>query len=96
MKRSAFPVRLVRPRSGKGISILDACLRTLSDERDQARWPARSFRELTDNVSSLVKYKVKIETVQSVVYKHRDLFERNLEGTAVRWSLSNKVKAMYR
>lgn len=86
--------RFVPGRRG-GISVVDALARALwsaKRPKDGGDWPAKTFRTLVAEASSIVGYQLTSSTVRSAIYGRMDLFEKDEQDGALKWRLSKKAK----
>jgi hypothetical protein len=82
---------LVRGRRGKS-SVID-CLTLILWERGRMSQPSYSFAELTERVSELRGSPVAKATIQSIIYRRAEWFERTRsDDGGLRWKLSPGAK----
>jgi hypothetical protein len=84
---------VVKGRKGR-VSVLDCMVKSLwaTESAKAAVWPAKTFRQLTEDVAALRGYPVPSSTVRSIIYRHSDLFERTEKNEAILYSLSEKAR----
>lgn len=81
---------LVQGRRGKS-SVID-CLTLILWDREAKSQRSYTFAELTELVSKLRGTPVATATIQSVIYRRAEWFERSWEDGRLRWKLSPAAK----